>query len=786
MYNYEWDKETGGYILLPTKISGVTKELRPVFAEELRFLGLDKDFCWKIPNTKAPLMWAENRRYFYRGELVAEAVGGGLNTKPVFQNTTSNLSITPVDITKFLNKNENLLDGLVQRTLKNVYSIYEKYRNKIDISYVAFSGGKDSVAMLDVVQRALPHDEFEVIFGDTTMELCDTYKNVTVAKSLWEDLSWHTARADFDAIDSWKFIGPPARTIRWCCGVHKSVPSLIKIRELIAKKRKCSLSDLKRYKVLAFTGVRREESILRSTYDMVSDGSKHVAQISCHPILEWSAAELFLYIYARKLPIHQGYRYGLHRVGCVLCPMSTSWSDFIQNNIYGQEVSPYLNVIRNSININFTTEEEWKEYMESGGWKKRAGGKILSIGENRVTSVIEKNKETYILRNILHPWNRWMATLGDVVEVREDVFSLQYGANSIEINIREENDNKLVISIPKMENTKENIRFRYLFKNALYKTAYCKNCKECMVDCPNGSLTITPSDIVVKNCIHCGRCLDRQKGCVVARSIIIGGGNNMDIRNIDRYKTFGFRQEWLELYLEAPDMFWENDRMGVDMFYAFDKWARELKLINDKKVASKYIDTMVQLGGDSPILWGYFYVNMAYNSPIVNWFVRSTSLGVNYSNDDLMVMLGDGLKERTRKNALTSLKDTLRSSPIGWLLGQGNLETKGRSIISITRTGWQEPEPIVILYSLYLFAEKMDHLYSFTLSDLLDDSDERDGLSPSIIFGVSRETLKSVLQGLANTYSDYIQVDFNKGIMENIDLPAGKNGKHAEDVLSLI
>ena len=40
MYNYEWDIETGGYILLPSKITGVTKEVRPVFSEELRFLGL--------------------------------------------------------------------------------------------------------------------------------------------------------------------------------------------------------------------------------------------------------------------------------------------------------------------------------------------------------------------------------------------------------------------------------------------------------------------------------------------------------------------------------------------------------------------------------------------------------------------------------------------------------------------------------------------------------------------------------------------------------------------------
>ena len=41
MYNYEWDIETGGYILT-TKVSGVTKELRPVFFEELDLLGFTR------------------------------------------------------------------------------------------------------------------------------------------------------------------------------------------------------------------------------------------------------------------------------------------------------------------------------------------------------------------------------------------------------------------------------------------------------------------------------------------------------------------------------------------------------------------------------------------------------------------------------------------------------------------------------------------------------------------------------------------------------------------------
>ena len=64
MYNYEWDRETGGYILQPMKITGVTKEVRPVFAEELHFLGFDRDHGWNFPDCEEPLMWAESRRYF--------------------------------------------------------------------------------------------------------------------------------------------------------------------------------------------------------------------------------------------------------------------------------------------------------------------------------------------------------------------------------------------------------------------------------------------------------------------------------------------------------------------------------------------------------------------------------------------------------------------------------------------------------------------------------------------------------------------------------------------------
>ena len=87
----------------------------------------------------------------------------------------------------------------------------------------------------------------------------------------------------------------------------------------------------------------------------------------------------------------------------------------------------------------------------------------------------------------------------------------------------------------------------------------------------------------------------------------------------------------------------------------------------------------------------------------------------------------------------------------------------------------------MILYSLYRFAEHADNLHSFTLTDLLDDCD-REALSPKILFGSDEESLCPLLQGLANDCPDFIRVDFNKDIQENIFLNADKT---SEDVVQL-
>lgn len=780
MYTYEWDKSTGGYNLTP-KIEGSNKDIRPVFFEELEFLGLDKNFGWQFPKSKEPLCWADGRRYFYRGEPVAETQGGNLFDLPTLKNVTENLSLLPVDMQTMIAKNENLMNGQIQRTLKDIYATFKAYKSRVDLFYVAFSGGKDSMVMLDLIQRALPHDSFEIIFGDTTMEISDTYKAVEETKKFFSKLKWHTARAPFDALESWKFMGPPARKIRWCCSVHKASPSLFKVKEIIAERRKCPVADVKNFRAMAFVGVRSAESEKRSGYDKISVSRKHPAQINFYPILKWSTAEIFLYLFAENLPFNQCYRNGLPRVGCKLCPMSSAWYDCTVNHNYSEETAPYIEIVRSLANKNFADDDDWKNYFSDRGWQARGSGKTLSIGEKKIETLHDGDSYSFIVANANYSWRDWLPVLGDFVEVGKNKFSLQYEGTSIIFSVDTQAD-KEIISLRVPEIDKRIIKFLSQLKNVLNKAAYCRNCRDCVIECPHSALTITADDVQVKNCRHCYRCLDKPRGCLVAWSLTITGGENLRAEKLTDYKGFGLKQEWLKIFFDNPQNFDANGQLGKLMIPAFKLWSKHGGLFDKKILPLEVVEKFISLGADNLEVWGYIFVNLAYNSNLVNLFVKSCDFNESHDSNFLLEMFGSSHSDTTKKNALKALKATLRYSPIGDELGQGICELKGNSVVSITRTAWQNPEPPVILYSLYKFAEHSENLYSFTLTELLDDTEEREALSPKILFGLDEEILRPLLQGLANDYPKFIHVDFNKGIQENIFL---RENKTSEDVIQL-
>lgn len=767
MYSYTWDIETGGYIL-DTKITGVIKEIRPVYKEELRLLGFDKKFGWKIPEVDGPLMWSEAHKYYYFGECVGEAIGGGLYDMPNIKSDFMNLEIHPVNVEIMIEKNQELMNGLVQKTLGFIYNAYKEYQRKVGIFYVAFSGGKDSIVMLDLVQRALPHDGFVVIFGNTSMELNETLRTYEMAKERWNTLDWYEAKADFDATESWEKIGHPARKLRWCCSVHKTAPSVLKVKEIYEKKYK-NEGKKAPFKVMVFDGIRAEESDARATYSMISEGNKHAVQFNCSPIFEWNTSELFIYMLQYNLMINNVYKQGSSRVGCKLCPMASNWYECIINHSYPSETEPLLNILYSSIKKEFVSNDDRKKYFQDGGWKSRVGGRELSIGGNKVTEINNDGRIKILIKNGNYRWDKWMSTIGDVFEIEPGQYSLTYKDVTLFFTVIEETS-VTIIELEPILKTKSSIRFMYLFKNAIHKAAYCVNCKECMAECSFGALNITNDNIEIKKCKHCESCLDSSKGCIVARSLgISGGGNNMSIKNISRYQNFGFRKEWLDLYFELLDNFWVNERMGKYMLVGFRTWLKESGITNSNALTADG-EILKKLGSDSVLTWAYIFNNLAYESPIVNWYVKAIEFDRVYQSNDLNILIGDGYSPTTIKNALSSLKETLRLSPIGINLGQGECEMKGRTVNSVIKHGWSNPEPVAILYALFKYAENSNGLYSFTLSDLFDFESERDGISPVQLYNLKKENCKEIIELLARDYPEYIRVNFNKDMMEDIYL----------------
>jgi len=162
--------------------------------------------------------------------------------------------------------------------------------------YLAFSGGKDSVVIHDLAEKAgVKFDAHYSQGGIDPPELVQFirqhYPNVIRDRpkmSVWKGVMAH---------------GMPRRQSRWCC-------ELIKEQHGTGRR--------------VVTGIRWQESAKRRSRAMVevcrTDGTK----IFVHPIIDWSSGDVWEYIRRVSLPYCSLYDEGFRRLGCVLCPMQTA------------------------------------------------------------------------------------------------------------------------------------------------------------------------------------------------------------------------------------------------------------------------------------------------------------------------------------------------------------------------------------------------------------------------------------------------------------------------------
>ncbi|HWQ71748.1 MAG TPA: phosphoadenosine phosphosulfate reductase family protein [Desulfitobacteriaceae bacterium] len=748
-----------------------------MYATELDVLGFNK--YWNYDKqTDLPYMWAEANAYYYRGQLVAKLKGGNLYNAPeiVIPTDESGNPVTPepngnllrtVDIEGMISKNRDILEIIEDTTVKKIIAVYKKYKDKLDIFHVAFSGGKDSLVLLDLVKKTLPHGSFVVVFGDTGMEFPDTYDVIekTHRECEAEGIAFYKAESHLSPKDSWEMFGPPSRTLRWCCSVHKSAPQTLKLRYVTKKNDFIGLD---------FVGVRAQESINRSKYEYENYGKKQKGQYSHNSILEWTSAEIWLYIYANEIMINETYKKGNARAGCLFCPMSGGTPDYLRRSSYQREVDTFVDIVKDQHNGDKKRKDELNSYVINGGWSARKNGRDLTDNLFRCK---ERTSHGFLNIEVISPhsnWSEWIKTLGEVTGENSH-YVLLFEGKTVDFSLKPTKEGYVVsISEPLLRDMPS---FGKLFRQVFRKAAYCKACKVCEGNCRNACISFDESNrINIKNCIHCYECHSIENGCLMFLSLRHPYEGEKTMKSLNSFADHAPKIDWLIQYFDRKEAFFAEHSLGPMQIQKFKRFLKDSKLM-DKNHFSPFADLVVNLGWESDVAQGLILTNLVNENPQIEWYVRTLDVGRRYPRQNIEDMLtAITVKEKDAKSIVKSYK-RLTEIPLGTKLNFGHVTDEG----DLVRTTCNLSDPRVILFALYKFAEKCNDYKEFTLTTLLNDTIDRDGISPTRIFGLDREAMTPILLGLTAKYPEFINATFTN----DLDKITLKEDKNSADVLGL-
>lgn len=502
------------------------KDLRPVFPEERLLIEilLDKPFMWKDKS-----VWANGSRYYINGKTynISLSKYRESNISYIIERLNSesyknNYLSFDKYILRFSTANRSRLNYIAEEAKTFITKEAEKYLP--DQRLVSFSGGKDSTVTADLVIKALRDPSVRHIFGDTTLEMPQTYEYKDRYRKDNPKAIIRTAKnRDQEFYKVCEDIGPPARMMRWCCTMFKTGPITRLLNQAFNQE-----------KILTFYGIRKSESAARSKYNRIEDTSSAVKiqkQAVASPIFFWSDIEIWLYILGEKIDFNKAYRLGFDRVGCWCCPNNTERSQFLAK-IYmpnqWKRWHDYLLSFARSIG-----KPDPEEYVDGGWWKARQGGNGVMAAEDviikQTNCTSEENAKIYNLNKpfgddfytLLTPFGKVSTELGR--KIIGEILVLDFKTNTPIISVQPYNQQGYEYSVKiKTMNIAKHADLQRMIGYQVKKFNACRRCLKCESVCDQNAIVITGTTYVIdeKKCKRCRKCVNPkylEGGCLMEK-----------------------------------------------------------------------------------------------------------------------------------------------------------------------------------------------------------------------------------------------------------------------------